>query len=419
MPGMLDAYRVLRRGQAIARRWRKSPVPSEVDDGGFAITVPGYSQCWAGYYDHSPFRPGFEDVLVVHAVNRPAWRRPSPRVPVAIVLVERESARVVARLGESTAWNWQQGARALWLSADAVIYNVYDGIDDAYRSVVVDVRTGDREVLPLPVQETDARGRIYSISYEALSRIRPDYGYRNRPCTDGDIRDAEIVRYDPSTGERRTVVRVADLVAETQRRHQSTISRPKVNHVTASPDSAAFLFVFRYFLAEKRVTDLYVADAESGACRRIADDCEASHYCWLDEITFLVTMRGDSGFGYYLLDARAGTTRLFRRGSDGHPQPLGRHRIVTDTYPDELALRYLLAVSLRDPSRSVVLGAYAEPLLLMGETRCDLHPSVSDSGRWIQIDCTSGGRRQVRILPAPEETRRETAERAAVLSSQP
>ncbi|MGM0704223.1 MAG: hypothetical protein ACQEUG_17720 [Pseudomonadota bacterium] len=355
---------------------------------------------FVGYYDHSPFKPDDESIILVHSTAQPAWKKPSPDVPVLIKLVYWKTGEVVSEIGESLSWNWQQGARALWFDSKTVIFNFFDSREGSYRSKLVNIENKEETILPIPVQECDSAGRVYGISYEVLSKIRPDYGYRNVTNGEKYLFKNTIEQYDVKTGVKNTLVKVNTLLADAQNRNQGIVKYPKFNHVMSSPDAKKIIFLFRYFVNDERITDLYVFDLSSNELWLVLDNCSASHACWWDNESIVVTMYGPSGFGYYRVDVYNCRHEIIWNYSDGHPVRLNKDYFLTDTYPDSKGLRKLLIVSvLNEYYREV--ASVPEPLLYQGETRCDLHPSISHSGRWIQVDCAIGHRRAVCILENP------------------
>lgn len=404
LPGMVMGVRLVRRSVAISRRLS---VPSgarrralTIETVPTLLKVPDQRQRFVGYYDHSPFKPDDERLLLVHSTRHPPWRRPSPQVPVHVELINHQTGMVVRELGQSLAWNWQQGARAFWLDSETVIFNVYDVGMDRYRARLVTCDGTHRGDLPIPVQEVDSRGRVYSLSYESLAAIRPDYGYRNRLLHPNDLTDNAIERFDPASEEYRVLMRLSDLREQTEVRHGHKIKLAKFNHIMASPDSSRLVFLFRYFLDGRRVTDLYEMSTDGEQPRLLAEDGGVSHVCWWGNGAVVATMSGTAGFGYYLLSIDDSNATLLWEQPDGHPSRLNEHRLLTDTYPDQYALRRLLIRSL-ETEEAVEVGAFTEPLLFQGENRCDLHPSLSPSGRYIQVDCAFGHHRTVAVLPNP------------------
>lgn len=400
IPGASKTIQLARRAEAVFAGVRQRSAARRAVEK-VVVPSPNREQWFVGYYDHSPFKPNDESLLLVHATRHPAWRTPSPRVPVSILLVDWRTGHKVKELGHSFAWNWQQGARALWFDQETAIFNVYDDKRDAYCARLVGVDGKVQGQLPVPVQEVDCRGRVYSFSYEALTRIRPDYGYRNRPPAARSLEENAIEVFDPATNAHQVLLPISELQEDAGRRHGVTVTRAKFNHLMASPDARRLAFLFRYFVHDRRVTDLYFLDMRSGKPILSVSDAGVSHACWWGEESLLATMNGSSGFGYYRVFVDGGEPELVWRYSDGHPGYLGDTRFLTDTYPDHHGLRHLLIRSVSGDMHKEV-AAFPEPLLFLGEKRCDLHPSVSSSGRWLQVDCALGHRRCVAVLPNPE-----------------
>lgn len=400
IPGAISAVRILRRVLSVIKRIRDRREPARMVPAWFISGLPSV-QYFVGYYDHSPFKPNDDDLLLVHSTRAQAWRRPSPHTPVSIQLIDWKNGSVVEELGESFAWNWQQGARALWLDSGTVVFNIYDAAEDRYRARMVSCAGVHLRDLPIAVQEIDIRGRVYSLSYEALAANRPDYGYRSRSPSARSIEDNAIEQFDPVTDRYRVLVKLSSLKNESAERLGSSVIRAKFNHVMASPDAGRLVFLFRYFLKGRRVTDLYVMSSEGGAPRLLVADSDVSHACWFDNWSMIVTMRGRKGFGYYHVQVdNSEAPELVWSQPDGHPSRLDEGHLVTDTYPDQYALRHLLVHSTKT-GHTLTLGTFPEPLLFQGETRCDLHPSFSSSGRYIQVDCAVGQRRTVAVLENP------------------
>lgn len=400
VPAATDLYRLLKNvrrsatGYSTRRDLRARLRPAQ---------LPGYVagvNRFVGYYDHSPFKEGDEDLLLIHSVRSPAYRRPDPNSVCSIQLINHRTGEVAAELGQTFSWNWQQGARALWMNPETVVYNIYDEAQESYRARIVPISGGKSTLAPIPVQEVDSQGRIYSLSYEALSAIRPDYGYRNHKRSSSAMLTNAIKQFDPSVGELRTLVAVSELVEEATARHPCRIEKAKFNHVMASPDGEKILYLFRYFARGKRITDLYCSPTSPGKAILLVPDSGASHACWWDDDRVLVTMAGAKGFGYYLVSCSSAESQLIWLHKDGHPLRFNDRFFLTDTYPNSRGVRELLMFSLRQSNPEVLLSC-PEPTLFHGETRCDLHPSLSPSGRWIQVDCAIGVTRSIAVLENP------------------
>ena len=399
-PGILFVYRLLKRGKAIARGRLLDRKRASLVNGVKTLATDKRKNFFCGYYDHSPFKPDNESLILIHSVSQKSWLNPKPNNSVALQLLNWQTGEVVSTIAHTNAWNWQQGARALWLDKDKVIFNTYNPEFDEYHAKLVDINSREERDLPIPVQEVDSTGRVYSLSYQALAEIRPDYGYRNHSSKPIDLDNQSIQQFNPSTGSLTTLIQVGDLANETESRYKRRPRKQKVNHLMVSPDAKHLAFLFRYFLSGKRVTDLYVMDLENRELRLVAADKGVSHACWWDNDSLVLTMHGPEGFGYYRVNHFTAESRLIWLYPDGHPGRLNKNTLLTDTYPDKHGIRHLVVRSLEDNTKTT-LASSPEPLLLQGETRCDLHPSLSPSGRWIQVDCTAGHRRTIGIAENP------------------
>nr|WP_321988960.1 hypothetical protein [Desulfuromonas acetoxidans] len=363
------------------------------------VQLEGWKNLFCGYYDHSPFNPADETLLLVHANNQPAWRQPSPKTPTEILLINWRDKRLIRSLGTTYSWNWQQGARGMWLDCDSVIYNIYDASSNRYLAKVVDSEGRDRALLPIPIQEYDGKSKIFSINYDALRSIRPDYGYRNRYLSKNEFYDNGITSYDIETGKFDVIIDIYELQNDAMMRHNGKIFGVKINHVMSSPDAAFLIFLFRYHVNSRRVTDLYLIDLKTNYWRCLVSDSGTSHCCWAGNSRVLATMNGSKGFGYYFLDIFDGGLVCKWLYSDGHPVFMSDESYITDTYPDQFGIRHLLAVPYEDSGSRTELAAFPEPVFFQGETRCDLHPSLSHSQSFVQVDCAMGHRRSVAVLP--------------------
>ena len=282
-----------------------------------------------------------------------------------------------------------------------MIFNVYDTPADCYRSKIVCCSSGRTSELEIPVQEIDCEGRIYGLSYEALASIRPDYGYRNRRPEFRSLLDNGIERYEPETGHVSRVLHIGCLVEDAASRHGLLPKRFKLNHIMASPGCEKTAFLFRYFVEHRRITDLYSFDFTRNRPSLEVADVGVSHACWWDSQRLITTRQGPGGFGYYFIPiGEDAPPELICRSRDGHPSKMTDTSLLTNSYPDEFGLRTLLALDLKTRLFEN-LATSPEPLLFQGENRCDFHPSLSPSGRWIQFDCAAGYRRTLAVMENP------------------
>src|SRR5690625_7726499 len=118
-PILTTAVRFSKRVMAIGRRVAKQSYSQDSDDLiASLVNISDGRQRFVGYYDHSPFNNKNEDVLLLHSINYKTWKKPSPLQSINIELINHKENKVIRVLGETSAWNWRQGARALWLNSE-------------------------------------------------------------------------------------------------------------------------------------------------------------------------------------------------------------------------------------------------------------------------------------------------------------
>ncbi|MGH8129988.1 MAG: TolB family protein [Steroidobacteraceae bacterium] len=359
----------------------------------------GPDECFFGYFGLQPWsRDGS-----LYLFNR--WRPPlGQTVDVCVHDRRGESLRT---LGESRAWNFQQGCMAQWLYLDGVESVAFNDAVDRRLACRIVTLTGRERILEWPIQALHPRGtEALSLNYRRLARIRPEYGYDvavDNFAPDQPVERDGIWRVDLRSGDSKLIVSLQQLV-ETAPRADMADADHKVNHAVYSPSGGRFVFMHRWLGSRGKYSRLYCASSNGTGLRILLDHRMVSHYAWRDENTLLVWARAaDGGDGYYLLDASTGAGEALYAGTldrygDGHPSfsPDGRW-IVTDTYPDRGRMRRLLLCRF-STGQVIEVGAFHSPWRYDGPVRCDLHPRWSAHGPWISIDSAHEGFRGTYVV---------------------
>ena len=113
-------------------------------------------------------------------------------------------------LGETRAWNWQQGCMLQWLpgSKNEVIWN--DRQDNQFVCHVMDVQSRKKRTLPGPIYaiSPDSKWAV-APDFSRLNDCRPGYGYAGIPDRNFDVlapKDAGIWKMDLKTGKRDLII---------------------------------------------------------------------------------------------------------------------------------------------------------------------------------------------------------------------
>ena len=378
------------------------------------VISPADGRYFFGYYDLQPFdRAGrwhlchkvpFEDHIPGENDACEVGR---------IDLVTKE----YQKLGQTTAWNFQQGAMLQWYQDDEhIIYNIRD--EGCFRSCVLDIRTGKTRVLPMAIASLSADGKkAVCINFSRIFDFRPGYGYcgirdpffdEKSPENDG------IYLMDTETGKTRLVLNYA-AIREAFPKKPYSDEKLLVNHITFDPSGKRFVFLLRNFpeKASKWITLLLTCD-EYGNVRKLADYATHSHYNWKNDHELLIVStktEENRKLGLYVFDDLTGADRLIPEPDPEHPlkdihclYSPNRRYIMGDGYPDDypnsnLSHRRLHLIDTLS-GKDTVLGRYLsyrsgrEEL----EYRCDLHARFDRSGRFVSFDSNHPDRRCICLL---------------------
>ncbi len=394
-----------------------------------------------GFHDITPWNPANDTLLVLRV--EPLLRR-LPDGETAEVCLWRPGDALEA-VGATTAWNFQQGARAQWLPDGSFVYNiVHAGRLDAIRC---DPADGTEQRLGFSVGTIDPAGReSVCPHYGRLARHWPAYGVAGVKCPSVDASlptDDGLWKLDleTSTPDAPALFLSVDEVASFRPVSTAAANPHFLTHPLYSPSGTMIAFLHRFFTADGAIySRLVVVDRDGSRMRVLAEEM-VSHFCWRDDETILVWTRRLPGVVaaarrrdllaspllrpalaiarrvgggmkqrlarayYHLVAVEGGAPRtVLGSGSldvDGHPMfhPGGRW-IVTDTYPDSVRRQALILFDSRSERRIDIGSFYADPAVGDRDLKCDLHPRWDRSGHLICVDTTRAGVRQCAIVDA-------------------
>jgi len=396
-----------------------------------------------GYYDKSPLDSSGQRLLAHRVTFDARDITAHDRTDVGFWNIKSETFTL---LGETLAFNWQQGAMLQWLPQDysqRIIYNDRKG--NQFISVIVDIETGTRATLPFPIYAVHPSGKFaLAANYERLNFCRPGYNYQGiiKSEWNRNIHEKDgIFRVDLTTGKTdliigtRQICNIAHLPEMEE--HDNWLE-----HMMWNPAGTRFAFFHRWN-DEKggHTTRLFTADADGSNIYMFPHRGFYSHMGW----------RTDQEFTIWALKASSATKAIDRINrhenlkkvirpayrwlrdkvlgqkinallpqaaylecwdqsdrieilgesvltENGHNTWTKDGRwMLTDTYEDEKSYRHLLLYdSLKN--EVVEIGKFYSPYNACGY-RCDLHPRWDRSEGYVIIDSAHcDNKRQMYII---------------------
>lgn len=355
------------------------------DSRGHIISIDGFINTFFGYFDVGPFNPKDENIIAFHATSsNPKRQYPSE---CAIVLYNLET-RTYQVVDTTNACNWQQGARLQWLDSNKLSYNKF--INNKPCTVIHNIETGTSEVFKDFIQSATKQYFI-SLNYSNIKMLRPDYGYEMK----SGFEKAELRVYNRNDHSLVRVFSANEFLTLLNRNDPA--NTVEFNHVVVDSFGKDFIFLVRVY---SKVNQYFLMhfNNDNGAIELLKQLDVISHFCWLEDGNVLIWGIDKGRKGYFCISIENQQVLYFLECEfDGHPSRFGTG-FLTDTYPDRAGIQQLNVYSGSTVDTKVSLGLFFHPLKFRGNSRCDLHPSLSTSGNRLQIDTIFSGHRKVMII---------------------
>ena len=361
------------------------------------VITKGPGHHWFGYYDKLQFDVSNRFVLGMKVDFE--HRSPEPDDVIQIGMVDLEEKDAWIPLGESRAWNWQQGCMLQWLpgSASKIIWN--DRIKDQFVCHILDISTGEKNTVDHPVYSVNPNGReAVSCDFTRVAAVRPGYGYAggHDPYADDPAPEKTgITRVNLQNGKVDLIITHAQLAALGTLPQADTDASHHAYHLLYSPNGKRFILLHRWrYPDDKRLTRLITATPDGADLRIVIPNGYASHFIWRDNDHILSQSKGWLGnekWGNFLFaDREQGIIEEVGRDvmdSGGHFLYLrNKEWLLNDTYPK--GIRRIQAPHLYHiaSNRRIDIGHFHSPPEYTGEWRVDNHPRLSRDERFVCLD---------------------------------
>lgn len=343
-----------------------------------------------GYYDRSPENQGkilFHEMLSDEKSVR--------------IIVENTTNGEEKVIAQTPAFNWQMGARAIWIDDDTVSYNDFDGEKYVCKWFSLSknhvVKAFDK-----PLQDYKGGNYYLGVNYQRLRSYAKEYAYYCLPeMTKSEYDDYEhdgIWKVDVNTGEINLLLSIAEIL---KFEHIDRFDKGKhfLNHIMMSPNGSSFIFIHRYYVNGVRYDRLMFYDFKQ--LKVLMNERIQSHYCWLDDTNVFGYGEYEGKRSFNAINVKTGVVTKHEKLTakhprDGHPT-VCEGWIVIDDYPDLSRMQPLIAYNYKT-EEIIWLGEFFHDLKHKDYTRCDLHPRFSEDGRSIFIDTIYSGKRELVML---------------------
>lgn len=322
------------------------------------------------------------------------------------------------KLSTSTAWNFHKGCRLQWIDDDRIIFNT--SLDDRLISKIINVNTKEEKIVENPIDtvyHSDSETVAATFSYGRLQLCMPGYHY---PYDDDSFKETKypvetgLFLLDLKTGEKKLLVNLSDL-AKNFCEDDPSLFYHYVTHTEFSKDGRYISFLYRRMIdggdINRRITKILVYDRLFEKIIELPTQVSGSHYVWNGLNQIVASCIIDNKSCHVLYDMKDIENYKIVSPSilnqDGHQTFITDDVFITDTYPDKWRQCQLYIADVESKSVTKILSINSPKKFLSktvyNYTDCDLHPRVSQSGKYVCCDVVYTGKRSLFVMEVKQD----------------
>lgn len=299
-------------------------------------------------------------------------------------------------VSHTNSWNWQQGSMASWIDEKHIIHNFYDGHE--YKSKIVDLNNLSTTIIDFPIYSLSKNKEFaLSLNFSRLAKLRPDYGYFNKPYQKLPNDNEDGIYYIDIKNNTHKLFMSIDEIKQFEPTSTMAQAVHKVNHIDVSPNSDKAIFLHRWYVGKTKYTRLLCLDLVTKKLTTLANNDMVSHMAWVNNDLVFGYLKGNNNRnGYFFIDMKGNQTMYEdpQLIDDGHPTVYNERYIVTDTYPDYTCKSKLFLIDVKE-HQTITLGQFYSGIKYQGTKRDDLHPRFDAEGKSLTFDSVLAGTRRV------------------------
>jgi hypothetical protein len=336
--------------------------------------------------------------------------RPDDQAEIGVI--DLKDKNKWTKIGTTTAWNWQQGARLQWRpESDEIVWNDRSADKTTFVCRVYDFKTEKRRTLPRPIYDLSPDGRTALTHDFEGDHQGTDYAAIEGKTDGGPVPSKTgIWKMKMDTGEAELIMPLDKMASIAFPNGLPKSGRFYVFREGCNPSGERFVVFVKD--PENKLSEAYSLAADGTDPRYLYS--KPSHHAWLDDDHIFdfgnhkPPGSDQARRGYYVFkdDGSGKATELLWPvdvddgwGGDGHgsfvPGTRGKW-IISDTYNIH-GFQYLFLF--HRPTKQFVPLAKLKCTRPNDEFRVDTHPRLSRDGRLVCIDATHEGHgRQMYVM---------------------
>jgi hypothetical protein len=346
---------------------------------------PTYTGFW--FYDEQQFDVSGRYVLGMKVYFQRRDVKPSDRGDIGYI--DLRDGFKWTKIGETTAWNWQQGCRLQWRpNSDEILWNDCAGDGTHFVCRAYDFKTRVRRTLPRPVYDVSSDGAT-ALTHDFARMKHAGTMYVGIPDPYEKLRtpaQSGVEKMDMETGRVGFIISLEKMAEIAFPRGYTEKTGLYFFREGWNPSGTRFIAFIRN-MATPRHCSGWSISADGRDVRYFYD--RPSHHVWQDDTTILegcnFLVYNDDGSGQVarrLADVKANTDPTIL------PDPYGDW-VLGDTYVLD-GVQHLFLFH-RPTGLFVPLAKLKSTAPKRGIHRVDLHARCSRDGRIVCIDATHEG----------------------------
>lgn len=360
-----------------------------------------------GYYDLQPFS---KDGLK-HLAHRVSFNDhiPTKNEKAEIGYITLNDKRF-HKVGETNAWNFQQGALLQWYNEQSVVFNDFRNGD--YCAVIKNIYSSDEKIIckPLACVSQDRKWGL-SINFSRVWDFRPGYGYCNKKdafFNENAPSDDGVFLVDLENNSSKLIISYKT-INELYPEKPFCDMKILVNHITFNPSANRFLFLIRNFANEgdRWGTLLLTADKNGENIHNLTNYETNSHYYWKNDYEIMI-YSGLPVWGIYFINDKTGERKRLDDDLVNYDDihciySPDRTCFIGDGYPNTGDDRYIILYDFETEKSRAIVKIHSEHVSNT-DIRCDLHNRFNQDGTKVSFDTFHDGIRRIMVFDFDKKT---------------